>query len=233
MVANLATALAKMGKNVVAVDGNLTTSNLGLHLGIPLYPTSIQDVMKGRAKMREAIYHHSAGFKVMPADISFGKQGEPAKGELMNIIYALAESADYVLLDSAAGLGREARAAIETADEMITVTNPELPALTDALKLAKIAERAGTRNLGVILNKVRDEKHEIRDRDVEEFLGSPLLGKVHASRDVRISIARKQPVILHRPKSRPSRQIMRIASRLVGHQQRPPGLLERFFDWLG
>jgi len=35
---NLAAALAQFNKKVVTIDANLTTSNLGLHLGIPLYP---------------------------------------------------------------------------------------------------------------------------------------------------------------------------------------------------
>lgn len=230
MVANLASALAQMGKNVVAVDANLTTSNLGMHLGIPLYPKSIQDVMDGRANMREAIYHHVAGFKVMPADISFVKQREPKKNELMNVIYNLAENADYVLIDSAAGLGKEARSAIETADEMITVTNPEMPALTDALKLSKVAELVGTRNLGVILNKVRDEKHEVNHRDVTDFLGAPLLGKVHSSREIRESISKKNPVVLHKPNSKPSKQIMAIAARIAGREYKP-GLKERLLGW--
>lgn len=230
MVANLASALAHMGKTVVAVDANLTTSNLGLHLGIPLYPRSIQDVMDGKANMREAIYHHSAGFKVMPADISYHKQREPKKTDMMNVIYSLAEGADYVLIDTAAGLGKEAKAAIETADEMVTITNPEMPAMTDALKLSRVADAVGTRNLGVILNKVRDEKHELFGEEVSGFLGVPLLGKVHADRDVRESIARKNPILLHKPKSKPSRQIMAIAHRITGNEYKP-SFKERFLGW--
>lgn len=232
MVANLATAMAQMGRNVVAVDANLTTSNLGLHLGIPMYPNSLQDVIDGRINMREAIYHHSAGFKVLPADISYIRQLEPKKNQLMNVIYALADSSDIVLIDSAAGLGREARSAIETADEMITVTHPEMTALTDALKLAKVAEGAGTRNLGIILNMVRGEKHEVSDAEVQSFLGSSLLGKVHESRDVRSAIANKQPVVIHRPDSRPSRQIIAIAAKVAGYQPPRDSFFERMFGWL-
>lgn len=230
MVANLATALAQMGKSVVAVDANLTTSNLGMHLGIPMYPKSIQDVMDGKANMRESIYHHSAGFKVMPADISYRKQREPRKSELMNIIYNLAENADYVLIDTAAGLGKEAKSAIEAADEMITVTNPEMTALTDALKLAKVAEAAGTRNLGMILNKVMGEDHEIGHQEASEFLRLPLLGKVSSSREVRESIARKHPVVIFKPGSKPSKQILAIAHKIAGNEYKPT-LKERLLGW--
>jgi len=40
--------------------------------------------------------------------------------------------ADYIIYDSAAGLGEEAIAALDAGDELIIVTNPEIPAVTDA-----------------------------------------------------------------------------------------------------
>ena len=35
---NLSAALAKQGKNVILVDANLTTPNVGLHLGLTKFP---------------------------------------------------------------------------------------------------------------------------------------------------------------------------------------------------
>ena len=39
-----------------------------------------------------------------------------------------------------AGLGNEAISAIKASDEIIIVTNPELPSVSDALKTIKLAE---------------------------------------------------------------------------------------------
>ena len=44
------------------------------------------------------------------------------------------ELADYVIIDCAAGLGHDATEIIKLADELILVSNPEMPAITDALK---------------------------------------------------------------------------------------------------
>ena len=41
------------------------------------------------------------------------------------------------------------------ADELIIVTNPEMPAITDALKTIKIAEQMKKTILGVIVTRVR------------------------------------------------------------------------------
>ena len=70
MVANVGTALAKMGKDVIVLDANLTTPSLGMHLGLPLYPVTIHDVLKGRASIKDAIYVHDSGLKIIPAGIS-------------------------------------------------------------------------------------------------------------------------------------------------------------------
>ncbi|HLD78050.1 MAG TPA: AAA family ATPase, partial [archaeon] len=156
-VASLAAALAQLRQSVIAVDGNVTTSNLGIHLGIPLYPVTIQDVLRGRADIREAVYKHRLGFRVVPADVSLSKLMIPRAQEYIEAFDKLLRRSDFILVDCAAGLGREAVSAIAAADEVITVTLPELPALMDAYKLVQVAEREEAKNIGVIVNRVRRE----------------------------------------------------------------------------
>src|SRR4030042_2598470 len=81
LVSNLAAALAGFKKSVIAVDGNLTTANLGIHLGIPLYPVTLQDVLNGKARLKDALYYHDSGFRVLPADVSIEKLLSPDKAE--------------------------------------------------------------------------------------------------------------------------------------------------------
>lgn len=233
--ANLAAALAQFGKKVVAVDGNLTTSNLGLHLGIPLYPVTLQDVLKRRARLKEATYYHPAGFRIVPADVSFEKLMLPKAHDLMDIFYRLTGDADFVLIDSAAGLGREAQAAVEAADEVITVTNPELPALTDALKLNRVADKFETQNLGVVINRIRNESYELKPDDVQDFLDLPILGRVPEDRNVPRSVAKKEPIVTYKPNSRAAQQFKSIAAQLIGEEYKPGfsfGLAARLFGWL-
>lgn len=234
-VANLSSALARAGKSVIAVDANLTTSNLGLHLGIPMYPKTMQDVLKGRARANDALYYHPAGFRVLPADVSLKKIMLPKSSELMDVFYKLTGNADFIIIDSAAGLGKEAQSAIEAADEVITITNPELPAMTDALKVIKIAEKFETKHLGVVVNRVRHEKHEPGLDEIENFLDSQILGHVHEDNNVRASIRNKQPVIIYKPNSTASRQFRHIAASLIGEGKKAaePSLVQRIFGWLG
>ena len=67
---NLAIALNNLGKNVILVDANLTTPNVGLNLGAPIVPISLNHVLNGKNKTREAIYEHHSGTKILPASLS-------------------------------------------------------------------------------------------------------------------------------------------------------------------
>jgi septum site-determining protein MinD len=233
LVSNLATALAGFKKSVIAVDGNLTTANLGLHLGIPLYPVTLQDVLSGNARLNDAMYYHPAGFTVLPADISLKKLRLADSHELVDVFYKLVGGCDFILIDSAAGLGKEAMAAVEAADELITVTNPELPAMTDALKLGSLADKHGTHNLGVIVNRVKGKKHEFSLPAVGDFLEMPMLGHVPEDPEVAKSISLKKPLVMHRPSSPASQHIMSIAARLIGEEYKPrTQVAHRLFGWL-
>lgn len=219
-VANLSSALSALGQSVVAVDGNITTSNLGIHLGIPLYPTTLQDVLNGNARLKDALYYHNSGFRVLPADVSIEKLLVADTNELIDIFYKITD-ADFVLIDTAAGLGKEALSTVEAADELLTVTNPDLPSITDALKLARLAEGFETLNLGVISNRVRRRNYEVHPLEVEEFINVPLIGLVPEDENVKKSLAARTPVVHYKPNSPASREYMLIASRISGVPFKP------------
>lgn len=231
LTANLAAALAQLNQNVIAIDANLTTSNLGLHLGIPMYPVTLQDVLKKKSRLKDAMYYHSAGFKVIPADMSIERIMTPRMHDLVDVFYRAVAGADFVLIDSAAGLGKEALAAVEAADEMIIVTNPDMPALTDALKLERMAERLGTRVIGVVINRTKKSRHDLKLDVIKSFLSVPVIGEIPEDHNVYRALAHKEPVIIHRPKSYASEHIKSLAAYLTGKEYKPRKNLG-LFSWL-
>jgi septum site-determining protein MinD len=231
-VANLSAALTKLGKSVIAIDANTTTSNLCLHVGLPKYPATLQDVLKGRASLEQAIWCHPAGFRIIPADVAISKVMSPKPGQLLDVLNKLIRRTDFVLIDSAAGLCSEALASLRAADELLIVTNPELPALTDALKLSMFAQKYETKNLGVVLNRVNGS-HQWAKEEVERFLEIPVIGYIPEDIAVQKAIAKKLPVVLYNPASKSSRQFMNLAAKLAGIEYRPTSaVLHRLFGWL-
>ena len=193
-VTNLALALMKKKQNVIILDANVTTPNLSLHLGIPFYPMTLHDVLKKKITIDEAVYKHRSGIKVVPASLSVDAMKGVRFERFESAVWNLLGQADFIILDAAAGLGREARAAIDVADEIIIVTNPELPAVTDALKTVKVAEELGTSVLGVVVNKVNGHKHEMGKKEIKEMLEVPILTSVPHDISVPESIYEKTPV---------------------------------------
>lgn len=225
---NLATALAKHGKSVILVDGNLTTPNVGLHLGLTKFPITLNDVLKGEASLTDSIYIHPLGFKLVPGSLSIRSFSEINSRKLKKIFDDLREMCDYVIVDSAAGLGNEAISVIKNADEILIVTNPELPAITDAFKVVTLAKEIGIPVKGVILNRVRKDNFDLGFRAIESLLETPITSVIEDDKTMRQAVYRKKPIIHVKPNSNTARQYHHLARRVhAGAYQRRIEELER------
>ncbi len=214
---NLGAALNSFNKEVIILDANLTTPNIGLHLGAPIVPISLNHVLLGKAKISDAIYEHSSGTKIIPSSLSVKELRRLNHGKLKEVGKKLRKMADYIIYDSAAGLGEEALAAIESADELIIVTNPEIPAVTDALKTSKVIEELGKTIRGVIVNRVKNTKTEMPIANVRDMLELPILGVVPEDKNVQASLVLKDALVHTYPKSKASKAYRKIAAKIIGN----------------
>jgi len=234
LVSNLSAVLSKMGKSVTVIDANVTTPNLGIHLGVPLYPKTLQDVLKGNARLYEAVYEHPLGMKVIPSGISIEDLKNLNSEKLKKVVDILSGTSDIVIIDSAAGLGREALSSIEASDDLIVVTNPELPAAIDALKTIKIAEEAGTNVLGVVVNRVSGKKHELTNEQLQSILDNvPILAVIPEDDNVKDSISKMVPVVYNKPTSPSSQSIHKLAGLITGEKvEIPKTWYQKYFGGL-
>lgn len=137
---NLGAALNKFKEDVVIVDANLTTPNLGLYFGAPIVPVNLNHVLQNKAEIGEAIYEHESGTKIIPSSLSLKDVKKIDSKKMEEITKDLKKISNYIILDSAAGLGEEAKFAINSADEIIVVANPNILSVTDALKTITLAK---------------------------------------------------------------------------------------------
>ena len=224
---NLGAALNALGKEVIIVDANLTTPNVGLHLGAPIVPVNLNHVMQGKAKVTDAIYEHESGTKIIPSSLSVKELRKINHEKLKDVAKKLKSIADFVILDSAAGLGVEAASSIEAADELIIVTNPEITAVTDALKTARLAQELGKQVRGVIVARVSGSKHEMSVGNIKEMLDLPILGVVPEDKRILASLRHKDAVLHIYPYSRASLAYKKIAARLAGVQYKEPNFWQK------
>lgn len=212
---NLGAAMKHFGKDVVIVDANLSTPNVGIHLNSPEVPISFNDVLKKRADLHEAVYEHHSGLKIIPSSLSIKELKKTKPQKMKELKKELSKLSDYIIIDSAAGLGEEAISAIEMADELILVTNPEMPAITDTLKTIKLAEQQNIPVKGVIVTRVRKDKVELQPETVKEMLEVPVMGMVPEDLAIKKAINRKNPVIHTHPTSKSSRAYKEIVAKIL------------------
>lgn len=212
---NLATSLAKIGKNVVLVEGNISTPNIGLHLGSSNVPISLNEVLEGKHPIASAAYMHASGLKVIPANISRKKQGLE---RMQNILSDLDGLVDVVVIDSAGSVDEEAKTILRSAHEILIVTTPDMPAVTDSLRTIKLAEEAGIKVNGAVVNRARFDRYDMSDENIESMLGIPILVKIPDDHNVRAALHHKHPVVHAHPKAPSSQEFLRLAHLLLGRK---------------
>jgi septum site-determining protein MinD len=212
---NLGAAINYFGEDVLVIDGNLSTPNVGIHLNSPEVPINLNHVLLGKADALEAVYEHESGMKVMPSSLSIKELKRVRPERISNFKKDFKKISDYIIVDSAAGLGDETLAVMELADELIIITNAEIPALTDALKTIKLAEQMKKPVMGVIVTRVRKDNIEMTPETVKDMLETPILGMIPEDMNVKRSLNQKDAVVHTHPKSDASRAYKEIAARIV------------------
>lgn len=212
---NLGAAINYFGKDVLIIDGNLSTPNVGIHLNSPEVPINLNHVLLGKAEPKEAVYEHESGLKVMPSSLSI-KELKRVKPEKINDFKKdFKNLSEYVIVDSSAGLGNEALAAVDLADEIIIITNAEMPAIADALKAIKLAEQKNKSIMGVIVTRVRKDNLELSPETVKDMLETPILGMIPEDITIKKALNKKDAVVHTHPHSDVSRAYKEIAARIV------------------
>jgi len=227
---NLGASLNMLNKEVIIVDTNLNTPNVGLHLGAPIVPVTLNHVLKGKASVEDAIYEHSSGTKIMPSSLSIKELTKFNTKKIPEIAKKLATLCDYVIIDSAAGFGEEVIATLEAADEIIIVTNPEMPSVTDALKAVKVARKMNKEIKGIIVTRYANAKYEMPLSSIKSMLEAQIIGVVPEDKAVKEALNLRDAVVHTHPRSRVSRKYRDIAQKVAGEKTEDKrGFLSRFF----
>lgn len=230
---NLGAALNKLDKEVIIVDANLNTPNIGIHLGAPVVPISLNHVLKGKADLNEAIYEHHSGMKILPSALSVNELTRFNTKKLPEVVKRLRGISDFVIFDSASGFGEELMDTLRASDEIIIVTNPEMLAVTDALKTVRVARRMGKNVRGAVVTKWQNKKFEMSFPSIKSMLETPIIGIIPDDNSVRESLNRKDAVVHTHPRSKSAKKYNELAIKIAGHekQQKKKSLWKKMKFW--
>lgn len=225
ITANLAMALKNLGNKVTVLDCNFSTPHLAYYLGSTDYKYTLNDALLGKVDIISTVHNHE-GMRFIPASLDLqdlaGLDMSKLKKNIKKLIIP-AEKADFVLLDSAPGLGREALTALDASDEIIFVTLPFLPMVNDVVRCKEVLNQLdGAKNLSIVLNMITYNGNELTKKSVEEMTSLPVVGEIPFDRNVVNAMAYKTPVISNSPNSFASSSVMKIAAHLTNTEYVEP-----------
>ena len=220
-VANLAVALSLLGQRVIAVDADIGLRNLDIILGLEsqiIY--DIVDVVEERSTLQNALVRdqRAPALFLLPAAQKRNKD-DISPQQMATICERLRGMADYVLIDSPAGIEHGFQNAITPADRVLVVTTPDVSALRDADKVIYLLERDWKRQPWLILNRynaplVRNGEMRNID-DVLDILAIDLLGVVPEDSSIVLTTDRGYPAVYDK-RVFASTAYLNIARRVLG-----------------
>ena len=235
LAVNLAVQLRKEGKRVVIFDADFGLANVEVMFGaIPQY--NLSDFIYRGKGIKEII---TPG----PMDIGFISGGSGIIGlnnlyreqimYLVKSIDELNEIADFIVIDTGAGISDQVLEFVMASPEVLLVSTPEPSSLTDSYSLLKALYRnpnfvAGSTTIHVVSNRVTstEEGQAVYDKlnsVVSQFLHGKLnyLGMIPQDAALEKAVRQQQTVSLLEPNAKSAKAFEVLAGNLLNgtHKQ--------------
>ena len=229
LAVNLAVQLRKEGKRVVIFDADFGLANVEVMFGaIPQY--NLSDFIYRGKGIKEII---TPG----PMDIGFISGGSGIIGlnnlyreqimYLVKSIDELNEIADFIIIDTGAGISDQVLEFVMASPEVLLVSTPEPSSLTDSYSLLKALYRnpnfvAGSTTIHVVSNRVTstEEGQAVYDKlnsVVSQFLHGKLnyLGMIPQDAALEKAVRQQQTVSLLEPNAKSAKAFEVLAGNLL------------------
>jgi len=231
---NLGIALQKFNKRVVVVDCNLTTSHLGLLFGIYSLPVTLNNFLRGEARIEDSTYIHSSGLRIVPASLDVKEIVNINTGDLKKKFKEAFSGYDIVLLDSAPSLGKESLLALQSSDEALFVANPHIPSLVDVVKCNQLMNSLDDRPspIGIVVNRIRNKPYEIKLDEIRNFTDLPVVGMIPEDEKILEGSNKKTLVTVSRKNSPSGRAFFEIAAKIAGTEYKDINFFHKLVERL-
>ena len=246
---NLALVLCTQGKRVLLLDADMGMANLDIMLGmVPKY--NLFHMIQGKRSLDDIIIPGPQGMSIIPGGSGIQELANLPAGDMKRLLVELGKldnDYDYMILDTGAGISQNVTTFILAADDVIIITTPEPTSLTDAYGVLKSMNRACYEgNVYLVVNRVSDDSEGILVAEkfkmvTQKYLDVDLVDLGHIINDAIVSegIRKQQPFAEIYPRSRATRNIERIAEKLLAaangeeslselHETKPTGI-KKFF----
>lgn len=162
---NFALGLIELGKKVVILDVDLGLANIEVLMGVSP-KTYLLDMIEQDKSIWDVLEKGPNGLEFISGGTGFShllELNEVQLGRFYSKMGALNGYADFVIIDTGAGLSKQSLSFIMAADDVVLVTTPEPTSITDAYAVVKL---------------VHATEPNIRFKMVVNRVGNPREGKL-------------------------------------------------------
>ncbi|HYF93942.1 MAG TPA: MinD/ParA family protein [Symbiobacteriaceae bacterium] len=222
---NLGHALISAGHEVILLDADLGLANADILLGtVP--PYHLGHLLRGERDIQELIHRTPGKLKLISGGSGVSELANIPEDRLRFFVAALRKldgQADYLILDTGAGLSHTVQEFVLAADQVVVVTTPEPTSLADGYATIKMlaARRPGI-DIRLVVNQAErpEEATAAAERIIStarNFLGLQVeyLGTIPRDPIVWQSVRRQVPFIMLYPDAPASRAVQFVAERLM------------------
>ena len=219
---NLATVQAQRGKRVWLLDADFGLANVDVVLGLDV-ERNLSDVLDGRCELQHTVLQGPEGVQIVPASSGVSRMAALGASECGGLIQAfseLADDADLLLVDTAAGISASVTLFAQAAQHTLVVVCDEPASIVDAYALIKVLVREhGVARIQVLANMVKGPAHglalfnklnKVTSKYIEVNLG--YAGWVPHDDFLKKALARQTPVVSLYPQSRAATAFGNLAS---------------------
>lgn len=229
LVVNLGITLAAMGKRVVIFDADLGLANAEVLMGITP-PNTLFDCLYGGKDIEDIIIPGPCGVKLVSGGSGFLELANLDSARRQQLIESLSyfdREADFLIIDTGAGISKNVLGFVAAANEVIVVVTPEPTSLTDAYSLIKVLAMFKVHSeVMLVINRAGDEREAVRTAQrIEKVVGQFLqisvnsIGWIEEDRMVSQAVKDQEPFSMFFPNSPAAQSITRVARYLITGQQ--------------
>ncbi|NMA01054.1 MAG: AAA family ATPase [Clostridia bacterium] len=222
---NLGIALAQLGHQTFIVDCDLGTANVDVLLNLqPKY--NIAHILNKQKDILDIVVEGPGGLQLIPGGSGLQNITELEETQFERLIdsfQTLEKFADFIIIDTGAGLSKNVVNFVLASDEIIVITTPEPHAITDAYAIIKVLDEQNPAvKPKLIVNKVEnpEEAKKIADKILQvadRFLNLRLehFGYILEDKSVWRAVTKLRPFLLAEPQSPAAQCVKSLAKRIA------------------
>ncbi len=221
---NLACALAvEESHSVVLVDLDVALGDADVFLDtIPEY--SLADVAQNVARLdltllKKSLTKHSSGIHLLPRPVHLEDARLITPESLQRVIGLLKTSFTHIVLDTSKSFGALDMQAFQLADEVLMVTQLDLPCLRNVVRLMmSFDEDTVLRSkVKIIVNRAGQDVAQISLKKAQETIGRDIYWQVPNDYRVMVEVRNNGvPLLQHAPKAGITHSIFQLAQAISG-----------------